>query len=67
MNVKPINRELKLLLLNILKNGVISVKEVNLINALTGFELSQSINSYAYMTDAELDNKIKEMEAKFKQ
>lgn len=63
----PLSRELKLLLLNVLKNGSITVKEVTQINVLSGFELSQSIKQYKFMTDEELDNKIKELESKIKQ
>ena len=63
----PLSRELKLLLLNVLKNGSITVKEVTQINKLWGFGLSQSINQYKFMTDEELDNKIKELESKIKQ
>jgi hypothetical protein len=60
----PLSRELKLLLLNVLKNGSISIKDVTQINILSGFELSQSINQYKFITDEELDNKIKELESK---
>ena len=63
----PLSRELKLLLLNVLKNDSITVKEVTQIIILSGFELFQSINQYKFMTDEELDNKIKELESKIKQ
>lgn len=65
--IVPLSRELKLLLLNVLKNGSIAVKEVTQINKLWVFGLSQSINQYKFMTDEELDNKIKELESKIKQ
>ena len=66
-NEIKLNREFQLLLLNILKKGSITVNEVTQINKLSGFELSESINSYAYLSDTELDLKIAELQKKIYQ
>lgn len=59
-----LSRELKIKLINVLKNGYITVLDVEEINKLSGFELVNTVNVLSYLSDDELDEKIADLEKK---
>lgn len=63
-NTLPLSKELKLKLLTILNNRSVSVDDITQINELSGFELTNKVNSLAHLSDEELDRKIAELETK---
>lgn len=59
-----LSRDLKIKLINVLKNGYITVLDVEEINKLSGFELVNTVNVLSYLSDDELDIKIADLERK---
>ena len=67
MNAKrelTLSRDLKIKLINVLKNGYITVLDIDEINKLSGFELVNTVNVLSHLTDDELDERIKDLERK---
>lgn len=67
MNAKremTLSRNLKIKLINVLKNGYITVLDVDEINRLSGFELVNTVNVLSHLSDDELDVKIADLERK---